>query len=718
MLRSTLFLSLSLPLSLAAGPCTHTRQAVANSMELPIELDLDGGFAVPLPGEEDPLRNLPSDEDSYFDFEVGEPGHERGDLSAKSSASGANEVPRDSTERRASELSQEETGAGDEQQSPAPPKYVSEVYSLTHIATQIIASNLADYPPGSFGLLGEHQWNGVVHARVKQKIESTTIKPKSSKHKPSLDNGTTKMKPVLSAQQLMQIESHPNNEHLAKSRLTDNLLWKEVVDYHFSGMNRPKSLEIPCDELMDKISSWGLDLLSMMNGPVSEDEWNAKHGIFPTKGAADVRDEDNALDADSSSDESEDIAERALRHTKGRQDKKLAAQSQPPKPTYHQHLENHSSRSTNRLRYMLKSLRETPMDVTLLSDTGIGKSLAKTLKRMKKMLKRVGSKDEHELEHNLLGYPRFWKEVNWGMARTGSDHCVKSCLAYLEFILQDWKDMAAQGNEHESSNKDGETSKSHPSCGQAKGISAKQHSLDMKLLHASPDWRSLYLSLKRRQEIVQKTQGDRVRATRQKLESDRRKIGKVVLTKAVGRVRGGDEETNPLKRPGQPTSQLSSRSQKREAILNKSQGHAAKRARLAANPMFSTSSKISKLKQETKVAASWSKSRADPKPSFGANVARANVGNVSRADMPSTFGAAIAGARGGVSSHSAGATRDVRGGSGRQVRVHLQNGRQMTMPCTTSPKSTGIFSSLEVKMKRKADKSAARRPNIDKRPRR
>ncbi|EJK75355.1 hypothetical protein THAOC_02923 [Thalassiosira oceanica] len=170
-------------------------------MELPIELDLDGGFAVPLPGEEDPPRGLPSDEDSYYDFEGGEQGHDRGILSAKYSASGANEVPRDSTEP--SELSQEETG--DEQQNPAPPKYVPEVYSLMHIATQIIASNLGGYPPGSFGLLGEHQWYGVVHARVEQKIESTKIKPKSSNHKPSLDNGTTKMKPVLSAQQLSKM---------------------------------------------------------------------------------------------------------------------------------------------------------------------------------------------------------------------------------------------------------------------------------------------------------------------------------------------------------------------------------------------------------------------------------------------------------------------------------------------------------------------------------
>ena len=525
------------------------------------------------------------------------------------------------------------------------------------------------------------------------------------------------MKPVLSAQQLSKIESHPNNKHLAKSRLADDLLWKELVDYHFSGMNRPKSLEIPCDELMDKISSWGSDLLSMMNEPMSEVEWNDKHGIGPTKAAADVQDGDNAFEADSSSDESEDIAGKALKHTKGRGKKQAAAKSRPSKPTYHQHLENQSSRSTNRLRYMLKSLRETPMDVTLLSETAIGKSLTKTLKRMKKLLRRVCSKDEHELEHNLLGYPNFWKEVNWGVTRTGSDHCVKSCLTYLECILQDWKDMAAQENELKSSDKDGEANKSQSSCGQAKGISAKQNSLDMKLLHVSPDWRSLYISLKRRQEIVQKTQGERVRATRQKLESDRRKIGKVVLTKAVGRVRGGDEEMNPLKRPGPPSSQSSARSQKREAILNKSLGHTAKRARLAANPMFSTSSKISKLKHETKVAASWSKSRADSKPSFGANVARANAGNASRAAMPSSFGAAIAGASGGVPSHStAGARRDVRGGPGRQVRVHLQNGRQMTMPCSSSPKSTGVFSSLEVKMKRKADKNAARQPKIDKRP--
>ena len=48
------------------------------------------------------------------------------------------------------------------------------------------------------------------------------------------------------------------------------------------------------------------------------------------------------------------------------------------------------------------------------------------------------------------------------------------------------------------------------------------------------------MSLTNRELELRKSHGEKVRATREHLERDRPKIGKVILKRAVGRVRGGD----------------------------------------------------------------------------------------------------------------------------------------------------------------------------------
>jgi len=553
-----------------------------------------------------------------------------------------------------------------------PPK-VYQPSSLLDLTTQMVASNIEKYPPGALGILSEYQWDNIVRARVANKgfnsnlhAAAATINSTvdgSNKDKLMGGSGWTKVKtsfaldtqsgkkqlPALSEKVLQSIEQHPNNVHISKSKLADELLWKEIVDYKFNGIiNRPTSLQIPRDLLIERLNGWSVKLLEIVSPPKEE------------------TDESRSLQVIS------------------------------------------SNRRTHQLPIILQSLKNVPMDVTLLTDTNIGKSVSKAAKVMRKLWKKVKNLSDSEKEVNLLGYSFFWRPMSEQNGNKIEVHTI-SQLEFLQKIIEDWKNMAADNGVEVASKSSASSPKKkqkindnqmHASwssnggtksttipiatCGKDKKISMKQHQIDMKLLNESPDWRSLYQSLCKREEMLKKSHGDRVRTIRDNLKKDRPTVGKVVLKKAVGRVRGGDSSgmTTDQQHHTESTaasgpSSLSSRAEKREAILSKSLGHRARQQQLSRNAsVFASSGKISQLKSETKVAASWQKSSHHNRhASFGASVARKGIDTVGsiRAEM--------------------------RQG---QVHVKLQNGKSMNLPSSSAvglAKSVGAYSSLQQKQK-------------------
>jgi len=318
-------------------------------------------------------------------------------------------------------------------------------------------------------------------------------------------------------------------------------------------------------------------------------------------------------------------------------------------------------------------------------------------------------------------------------------------LELLQKLLDDWKEMASDNGVEirnaaaaaaapppkkkkrrmdTSSNQDDHRKKHHDktnysnnnkytnirvtTCGRDKHISLDQHLIDMNLLHNSPDWRSLYVSLTNRELELRKSHGERVRATREHLERDRPKIGKVILKRAVRRVKGGDvglcggsigssmqkngssnggvggEESNlPSSHHNIATkATLASIAGERkmarhEAILNKSKGLRAKqkqRSLISTGSTTASSTKVSQIRQTSKVAAKWAKS------SFGNSVASA------------------AGSKSGVRKVG------MRNKEQIQVQLSLQNGKTMKLPSVSNAtgKSTGKFSSLQQKMAAKS----------------
>jgi len=540
-----------------------------------------------------------------------------------------------------------------------PPK-VYQPSSLLDLTTQMVASNLEKYPPGALGILSEYQWDNIVRARVANKGYSSNLRAAaatinnstvdgSNKDKLMGGSGWTKVKtsfaldsqsgkkqlPALSEKVLQLIEQHVNNVHISKSKVADDLLWKEIVDYNFNGViNRPTSLQIPRGSLIERLEGWSVQLLEIVSPPKEEET-----------------DESRSLQVIS------------------------------------------SNRRTHQLPIILQSLKNVPMDVTLLTDTNIGKSASKAAKVMKKLLKKVKNMSDSEKEINLLGYPFFWRPMSEQNGNKIEVHTI-SQLEFLQQIIEDWKNMASDNgvelsnppNKKQKIDNNQKGTAAIATCGRDKKMTMKQHQIDMKLLNESPDWRTLYQSLCKREEMLKKSHGDRVRAIRDNLKKDRPKVGKVVLKKAVGRVRGGDssgmttdQQYDTESAAASGSSAMSSRAEKREAILSKSLGHRARQQQLSRNSsVFASSGKISQLKSETKVAASWQKSSHHNRhASFGASVARKGMDTVGsiRAEM--------------------------RQG---QVHVKLQNGKSMNLPSSSAvglAKSVGAFSSLQQKQQAK-----------------
>eukprot|EP00984_Skeletonema_dohrnii_P007358 scaffold2667_cov105-Skeletonema_dohrnii-CCMP3373.AAC.2 len=578
---------------------------------------------------------------------------------------------------------------------------------------------------------------------------TTAISSSSPNRQNKQDAATTPtFLPSLSAKHLTQIEQHPHNTHLSQSTTSDELLWKHILNYKFreSGMNRPTSLSVPCGHV-ERVLRECADVLLRGCVEVPQEEvvgyaefvkqYKDKNGVSVGGGREEqttnelIKDSDSDSDNDEQQEQRQDdeattiISEEVLRHE------------------YQQHMRQLATQNLETLKRTCYTLSESPMDVQLLAETKIGKSVSKAVKTLTKLkrMSEVEDKGFCGLEEDIELREMLWKRVvRWsgpiicytstttalGSGGGGDGQKLQqqqqrdrrevvelTTLELLQKLLEDWKEMASDSgveirsdttvaaaqppkkkrrteitNQHENQKNHEKKSNNNKyrnirvtTCGRDKHISLDQHITDMNLLHNSPDWRSLYVSLTNRELELRKSHGERVRATREHLERDRPKIGKVILKRAVGRVRGGDVglgggsigakaaiSTTPSTFAGERTTA------RQEAILNKSKGlRAIQKQRSIGGPGSTSSTKVAQIRQTSKVAAKWGKS------SFGNSVASA------------------AGSKSGV--RKVGMRNEQA-----QVQVSLQNGKTMKLPSVSNAtgKSTGKFSSLQQKMAAKS----------------
>ena len=542
--------------------------------------------------------------------------------------------------------------------------------SLIRQSTQIVACNIEKYHPASFSIFSECIWESVVKCRC-EKYDKIKAR-----------NPNKLLMPPLSTKFLTRIEDFQGNIHLRDSHKIDELLWEKIVDYSFpkGGITRPIVLYEPYGVLVKRLGDWGNELVRVF---VWKDKQHGKNDVQVKRMCEYEHDTTARQDSENESGDSDnDHTEQVI---KCNVDDPLSVQGQE---------------SSRVLIRFLGSIRTSPIDVKILSDTGIGKAVSKAVKIATKLLKKVGEDGVHEDDPDALkGYPDFWSK-NHIMG-----HEEVNLLQVLQLLLEEWKDVASKNGVKMTSTSSeiaqpkkkqkthstdspilsNEKARNFATFGKQPNMDDNQHQANMKLLHESTNWKALYYSLRKRERMVREAHGEKVRATRENLAKNRPKVGKVVLKKAVGRVRGS-ESSNYIH--GSPRKQ-----DRHEAILNKSLGQRAQTAQstsMRCNSLSRSNSKLSQLRQESKVASKWSKGT------------QKTVSKISQTNSTPTsaFGASVARAGGGSSTINSSKPKMV----GNQARVDLQGGKRMTLPAAASAKSVGMFSSLQ---KGSVDKKSA-----------
>jgi len=234
-----------------------------------------------------------------------------------------------------------------------------------------------------------------------------------------------------------------------------------------------------------------------------------------------------------------------------------------------------SDRKQELLEKHVQALSESPMTVSLLQASGVGKSVKKFIKACAKekpdFLKasckaECGTKGSHSANANAA--------------------VEDSPLSQLEETLQKWKHMAAnsgvqitddrQDNEEESNCDDQE---------------------DMRMAESCQSWRELFVALQQREEKRRADQGERMRKIRKNLATGRPRVIKVRPTKS-----------------------------RHDNILDRAEKKGATSFASSSTPAFTSgNAKMKALKKESRIATTLQKSSARPEPkkkhSFGAAVA-------------------------------------------------------------------------------------------------
>jgi len=275
------------------------------------------------------------------------------------------------------------------------------------------------------------QWDQIVRARVAQKKQQQTRPPSSSsvaatgnnnddatatttnssspKKKPDvIINNVTLLLPPLSAKHLTLIEQHPHNTHLSHSTTADELLWKHILNYKFRessnvggmNMNRPASLSVPCKHVERQLKECADTLINLVEMK------SCSYNQFVADEEP-PNDDDKLLfgedDDDSDNDEKETTTATTTTTTDNTDEAMHHKYLQFMKQLAHIDLEI--------LKRTCYTLSESPMDVQLLTETKIGKSVSKAVKTLTKLKKKC--EDENRGFCDGVGEDVELREIFW-----------------------------------------------------------------------------------------------------------------------------------------------------------------------------------------------------------------------------------------------------------------------------------------------------------------
>mmetsp|Transcript_28260 Transcript_28260/g.40989 ORF Transcript_28260/g.40989 Transcript_28260/m.40989 type:complete len:572 (+) Transcript_28260:123-1838(+) len=386
---------------------------------------------------------------------------------------------------------------GDAPSSPPSRRRTNAVPSLVYLCVSTITSKIERYPPECLGALSETEWESICKLRHKRTCPRQKNKSSSSQQQPqqaclgSLPtappgsgagiDGTGRMAPAISDKIMKSIEDA--NRHLASSKLTDTVVWKDCVEYRFriGGPSRPPALFYPWPILVERLKKAGSDLTELVK----------------KKSSSEGEDDDN--------DDQDLDARDAKERMRLLQQAKIL------------------DRST-------RTLAESPMTLPLLSATKVGKSVSKFIKGCNDL--RGGNMKVVD-----VWTPRRMTLDSSSGSNTTCNNIINAVreeppIERLERLLSGWKDVASAKGVTIRQKFD--TSSSDTIAGKGKRTSDERHKKDLAIMQSCQSWRELHASLVEREADMMKSHGERMRKIRDNLDSNKKKIAKVSV-----RPRGG-----------------------------------------------------------------------------------------------------------------------------------------------------------------------------------
>ena len=149
------------------------------------------------------------------------------------------------------------------------------VPSLSELCLETIASSMEKYPPHCFSYLAESEWDAIIRKKhrntapgqIKAKAGGASCRISAPVVLSGGLDGRGRTIPAVADKILTEIEKE--NPHLSRSAVSDELVWRDCVEYKFrsGGMSRPRVFQYPWPMLVEKLKSSGDALLHVLMPP-------------------------------------------------------------------------------------------------------------------------------------------------------------------------------------------------------------------------------------------------------------------------------------------------------------------------------------------------------------------------------------------------------------------------------------------------------------------
>lgn len=333
------------------------------------------------------------------------------------------------------------------------------------------------YAPETFGSLPYSEWEAIV------KVKCQITAPKTQNNKVKKVKGSNLLSdgrkfPALSEKFIREVEE--KNQHLRCSPVTDELVWRDCVDFKFKqvgSLSRPNIFGLPWDIQVENLKQIAEDIQTLR--------------LTPDSASNVVTDSSDSSTADSSP---------ALKNNTA-QEKKVAA--------------------------IVEELQSTPMIVPLLSASGIGKALKTLLKKLRKFDAAINATTDE-----VVGTKKASCYQTWSVQLENILQQWKAMASESGVAMSSIKQSSPLS----------QSSPSSVYVRNGRLTSPKQHEEDIKNIQKCKQWRDLFDILVAREKKLIENRGAKMRESRKHLEVARPKIstattkrrGKLVINEKEG----------------------------------------------------------------------------------------------------------------------------------------------------------------------------------------